>query len=138
MTLPNRPSRLTRGTIILIAVVQIILGGVFIFAPDTFASLEGLPTAPAWTAWIFGMFGARSLAFGAGMLWALTDLRRNASWLVTMIGVQMVDWLATLWALQAGKVTLMQVSTAPFLPVLFILVLALELRRQTRTADQPA
>lgn len=121
--------RFTRGVIILIAVVQIILGVVFILSPPTFSGLMGLTQAPAWTDWMFAMLGARALGFAYGMLLAQRDVVRYASWLVAMIVVQALDWIATIAALVAGKVTLAQVSTAPFLPILFVAVLAAALLR---------
>jgi len=124
------PSLFTKGTIVLIAAVQIALGVIFTLSPATFPALVGLPPAPAWTDWIFAQFGARALGFAFGMLIALRDVRRHASWLTAMIGVQSIDWITTILALQSGKIGLAQVSTAAFLPVLFIVVLALELRRQ--------
>jgi hypothetical protein len=126
----SRPSLFTRGTIILIVLVQIVLGVIFILSPGTFPAFLGLPPAPSWTDWMFAQFWARALGFDFGMLIALRDIRRHAPWLAAMIGVQAIDWIATILAVETGKVTLAQVSTAAFLPVLFMAVLALELRRQ--------
>jgi hypothetical protein len=120
----------TKATIVLIAMVQIALGVIFTLSPGTFPAVMDLPAAPAWTDWIFAQFGARALGFAFGMLLALRDTRRYASWIAAMIGVQAIDWIATILAVTAGKVTLAQVSTAAFLPILFIAVLAAELRRQ--------
>ena len=66
---------------------------------------------------MFAMLGARALGFAYGMLIAQRDVVRYASWLVAMIIVQALDWVATLVALTAGKVTLAEVSTTPFLPI---------------------
>ncbi len=130
---------LTRGVIILIAVAQIILGAMFLLAPGSFPALLGLPAAPAWTDWMFAMLGARALGFAYGMLIAQRDVVRYASWLVAMIIVQALDWVATLVALTAGKVTLAQVSTAPFLPILFVAVMAAALLRgRSRRIAEPA
>jgi hypothetical protein len=124
------PSLFTRATITLIALVQIALGVIFTLSPGMFPAIMGLPAAPAWTDWIFAQFGARALGFAFGMLLALRDTRRYASWIAAMIGVQAIDWIATILAVTAGKVTLAQVSTAALLPILFIAVLGAELRRQ--------
>lgn len=129
----DRPGTIARGVIVLILIVQLVLGVVFTFAPQAFAHLLGLPPAPAWTDWMFAQFGARALGFAYGMRLALRDPRANAGWLRAMVLVQAIDWLGTLAALFAGKVTWLQTSTAPFLPVLFVVVLVLELRRQATT-----
>lgn len=120
----------TRAVIIFIAIVQIILGVLFLVSPGAFAASLGLPPAPAWTDWMFAMFGARALGFAFGMLVAQRDIARHASWLSAMIVVQALDWIATILALVQGKVTLAQVSTAPFLPILFIAVLGWALWRR--------
>ncbi|MDE2578088.1 MAG: hypothetical protein KGL46_04725 [Hyphomicrobiales bacterium] len=129
----EKPSRFTRGTIVLIMIVQVMLGLVFVITPHSFPSMMGLPPAPGWTDWIFAQFGARALGFAYGMFVALRDLRRHAHWLTAMIIVQVIDWIGTALALYAGSVNLAQVSTAPFLPILFIIVLAQELARQRKT-----
>ena len=41
-----------------------------------------------------------------------------------MIGIQAVDWFATIAYLLTGTVAIAQVSTAAFLPVVFVAVLA--------------
>ena len=88
---------------------------------------------------MFAMLGARALGFAYGMLIAQRDVVRYASWLVAMIIVQALDWVATLVALTAGKVTLAQVSTAPFLPILFVAVMAAALLRgRSRRIAEPA
>lgn len=129
-----RPSLLTRAVIGLIIIVQVALAIVFIFAPAAFPQMMSLDPAPAWTGWIFAQFGARCLGFAFGMAVALRDMARHAAWLWAMIIVQAVDWVGTLLPLAAGTLKLSQVSTAPFLPVLFVIVLGLELLRQRRAA----
>lgn len=121
---------LSMVTIVLIAVVQLALAIVFIIFPDRFAAMLGLEEAPPWTSWIFAQYGARALGFSYGMWLVLRDARRHVAWIKAMIAVQVIDWIGTVLALAGGHVTLAQVATAPFLPVLFVIVLAGELRRQ--------
>lgn len=130
----NKPSRFTVIVVVMIALVQLVLGVAFIAFPQQFSTLLGLERPPGWTDWIFAMFGARALGFSFGMWLVLRDPSRHSNWIRAMIIVQVIDWVGTMLALAAGKVTLAQVSTAPFLPMLFVVVLALELRRQARTA----
>ena len=120
--------RFAQAILLFIAFVQAILGIVFLVSPAAFAAAMGLAAAPAWTEWIFAMFGARALGFAFGMVVAQRDIARHRSWLVAMIGVQALDWIGTLWALAQNKVSLGQVATAPFLPILFVIVLAAALR----------
>lgn len=118
---PPRP--LLRWTLYGIALVQFVLGLGFLFSPEGMARQLGLPPVPGWANWLFGMMAARFLAVGVGMLLAARDPLRHRAWIGAMVGIQLIDWLVTLYSLWLGTVTLAQVSTASFLPVLFIAVL---------------
>jgi hypothetical protein len=73
------------------------------------------------------------------MILCLRNTKRYASWLTAMLFVQALDWIATILAVEAGKVTLTQAGGAAFLPVLFMIVLGFELRRQSTSlaAEHP-
>ncbi len=127
---------IVRPTLVIIGIVQIVLGAAFL-VPNAFASLLGLPDAPAWATWMLVMFSARAFGFGFGMLLASRDPRRHRSWIVAMIGVQAVDWLGTMAYVLTGTLTLATVTTAAFLPLVFIGVLwgaAAEDTREPATA----
>lgn len=130
-------SLILRITLGLIAAFQIALGLLFIVAPGLYAQLVGLPRAPAWTAWIFGMFGARALGYAVGLIVAMRDPQRHRLWIVTMIGIQAVDWVLTVMLILQGALTLTQASTAAFMPVLFVIALALTVPRGGPTAALP-
>ena len=119
-------------TLRFIAVVQIVLGLAFLLAPGPTAVVLGLAKAPGWTEWLFGMMAARFLGFGYGMVLAARAPARNLAWIRAMIGIQTVDWLVTLYYLWQGSVTLSQVTTASFLPIVFVLLLAWAYPRATR------
>jgi len=116
-------SRVLRYMLGFIGVVQLFLGLVFIFLPMQFASLVGLSSTPPWALWMFAMFGARALGFAYGMFVAMRDPARHSAWIRAMIVVQAIDWIDTMYFLMNGSVTLMQVTTAAFLPIIFIAVL---------------
>lgn len=113
---------LLKPTLYVIAVVQIVLGAVLL-VPGGFSGLMSLEAAPGWVDWILAMFAARAIGFGFGMFLAARNPIENRSWIVAMVGVQAIDWLATIAYLATGTVTLGQVTTAVFLPVVFILIL---------------
>jgi len=115
--------RLLRSTLAVIGVVQLMFGLIFILVPGQFATFFNLPSAPDWVNWLFAMMGARFAGYAVGMFLAYRDPQRHRSWIPIMIGIQAVDWLATIFYLLNGTVTLAQVATAPFLPLLFIVVL---------------
>jgi hypothetical protein len=112
--------RITLGAI---GIVQLILGIVFIFAPAQFATVLGLATTPTWVPWMFAMFGARALGFAYGMFLALRNPQDHRDWIGAMIAVQVIDWIATIYFLLQGVVSLPQVSGASFLPIIFLIVL---------------
>ncbi len=110
-----------RVTLLVIAGFQLVLGALFLVAPGATADLFGLaPDAPPWARWLFAMMAARFLGYAYGMVVAARDPLRHVSWIDSMIAVQAIDWIATLAVLAAGDLTLQQVSTAAFMPVLFI------------------
>ena len=117
--------KLLSPTLRLIAAVQFALGLAFALAPEASAQALGLAPAPGWANWLLGMLAARCLAFGYGMWWAARHPAQARLWIGSMVFVQAVDWLVTLKYLALGAVTLAQVSTASFLPVVFMLVLGL-------------
>ena len=115
--------KLFKRTLVVIGVVQLVLG-VAMLVPDLFQRMMGLDEAPEWVNWLFAMFGARAVGFGYGMLVAARNPAQNMTWIRAMIGVQAIDWVATLAYLATGAVTLAQVTTAAFLPVVFIVILS--------------
>ena len=123
--------RITLGAI---GIVQLILGVVFLFMPSQFATVLGLAVIPAWVPWMFAMFGARALGFAYGMFLAMRQPEQHRAWIGSMIVVQAIDWIATIYFVLQGAVTLPQVSGASFLPILFILVLVTRYPRQNAKA----
>jgi len=121
-------------TLWFIAVVQIVLGLAFLFAPQATAQSLGLPGAPGWTNWLFGMMAARFLGFGYGMALAARNPAGSLHWIKAMVGIQAVDWLVTLYYLGLGAVSLAQVTTASFLPIVFVGLLLWCYPRNVRAA----
>lgn len=130
----SRFPRLLGATLRFIAVVQFVLGLAFLAVPEQAAHAFGLSVAPGWANWLFGMMSARFLGFGYGMLVAAHDPVTARPWIKAMIVIQAIDWMVTLKYLYTGAVTLAQVSTASFLPVLFVIVLVLGLPKTTRAS----
>ena len=116
-------------TLRFIAIVQFVLGLSFLLAPEFTSHAMGLAAAPEWTNWLFGMMAARFLGYAWGLWLAAKDPVAARPWVISMIAIQAIDWLVTLKYLATGAVTLAQVSTASFLPVLFVIALAIGLPR---------
>ena len=116
--------RQLRISLIIIGIVQGFFGVLFLVAPATAPQLLGLPgEQPAWVTWLFAMMAARFLGYAVGMLVAARDPFRGESWINTMIGIQAVDWLATLAVLATGALDIRNVTTAAVLPPLFVAAL---------------
>ena len=116
-----RPLRIS---LYVIGASQLFFGAGFLFLPGVVEDLFQLgPDAPSWADWLVAMLGARFLGYGAGMLAAARQPERHVAWVNTMIGVQAIDWAATLAYLVSGDLRLAQVGTAAFLPVLFVAAL---------------
>ena len=106
--------------------------------PGLFASLVGLEATPEWVNWMLAMFAARALGFAYGMFLAARNPAANLSWITAMIGVQAIDWLAPIGYLITGAVTIGQVTTAAFLPIVFIVVLGRFVLSSDASATSPA
>lgn len=115
---------------------QLVLGLAFFAAPGPVAHQLGFaPAAPGWVNWLLAMMAARFLGYAYGMFWAARHPDGAGPWIDTMIVIQTIDWLATVAYLHSGDVTLRQVTTASFMPVLFIVALAwFHPRRSTQAA----
>lgn len=126
-----------KWTLIVIGVAQLVLGIIFL-VPGLFASILGLEDTPEWVNWMFAMFSARAIGFAYGMFLAARNPAANLSWIKAMIGVQAFDWLATVGYLLTGAVTIAQVTTAAFLPVVFIVILGRSVRSSGEAAATAA
>jgi hypothetical protein len=116
--------RALRATLIVIGIFQLFFGVLFLAAPVTAAEVLHLgAVAPPWANWLLAMMAARFLGFGYGMFVAARDPHGRVAWINAMIGIQAIDWLATLGFVLTGTLSLAQVSTAAVAPPLFILAL---------------
>jgi hypothetical protein len=113
-----------RISLVVIAISQLVLGLAFLLAPGPFETLLNLtPAAPAWADWLIAMLGARFLGYAVGMFVAARDPQRHQAWIATMIGIQAVDWAATMAYVVRGQLTFAQVGPAAVLPVFFVAAL---------------
>jgi hypothetical protein len=107
-----------------IGVSQLLLGAAFLLLPGIIEGLFDLrPGAPAWANWLIAMLGARFLGYAAGLFVAARQPERHLAWINTMIGIQVIDWIATVAYLARGELRLAQVGIAAALPLFFVGVL---------------
>ena len=111
-------------TLYFIGVVQIGLGLTFLLTPKMYPQMVNLTQAPDWVSWMLVFTSARMIGFGIGMFIAAQDPIRHKLWIQIMIGLQTMDWVGTVFYIFSGVVTIVQVSTASFLPIIFLVLLA--------------
>ena len=107
-------------TLYFIGIVQIVLGLTFLLTPTMYPKMVNLAKAPDWVSWILIFTSARMIGFGVAMFIAAQDPIKHKLWIQIMIGLQALDWTGTVFYIVLGAVTLVQVSTASFLPLIFI------------------
>ena len=124
--------RLLQITLWFIALVQLVLGLAFLLVPEAAAVALHFPAAPGWVNWLLGMMAARCLGFAYGLWLVARTLDQARPWVVAMVGIQALDWVVTVKYLAIGAVSLSQVTTAAFLPVLFVVALLMGLPRKIK------
>lgn len=123
-------------TLAVIGIVQVFFGLLLVLAPGQFAPLFHFSVAPGWVNWLFVMGGARFLGAGYGMFVAMQDPLKHRAWINAMIGIQALDWIATLANLWSKTITVSQATTATFLPLVFIVALLVFYpRKQASTGE---
>jgi len=116
-------------------VIQFFFGALFVFAPPSAPGMLHLAGGePHWVTWLFVMMGARFLGYGVGMFVAARDPQHNLTWINTMIVIQVIDWVGTVWALTLGGLGLRNVTTAIVLPLAIVAALVWWHPRRQRNA----
>lgn len=128
--------RVLQITLIVVGTMQLVFGAMLVVTPAQFGATFGFEEAPAWVYWMFTGAGGRSLVFAYGMFLAARQPERHLPWIQGMIGVQAVDWLATLYGINSGAFTLAQAGLSAVLPLVFVvLLLVFYPRKQTSTLE---
>ncbi|WP_332692948.1 hypothetical protein [Devosia sp.] len=113
----------------LIAISQIVLGALTLFAPALFFSAMGLSMPPTDTFYIVGMLAARFLAFGIVLVVLAGRKSVDPLWLQSMVVIQFVDLAAGLYYTASGVLPLTASAFPMFNAVLFSILLIVALRR---------
>ena len=111
---------LLKFSLYFVGVVQTGLGLTFLLTPKLYPQMVNLATAPDWVSWILVFTSARMIGVGIAMFIAAQDPIKHKLWIQIMVGLQVIDWTGTVFYIALGAVSLMQVSTASFLPLIFI------------------
>lgn len=117
----------------LIAASQIVLGSIYLFAPQWFIAWQGLTPIAADTGYPLAMFAARLLVYGVGMIVIARQPVKYAIWLDGMIAIQFIDLAAGLYYTTTGVVVFADALIPMFNAAIFI-VLMLLVRKPGATA----
>ena len=98
-----------QALLILIGVVQLVLGALFLFAPQM----------------IMSMLAARFIALGIGMFWCARAPEQNLFWINNMILIQVIDLAVGIYYTTTGVVALSSSAFPMFNATLFIILLCL-------------
>ena len=112
-----------QGLLILIGIVQLVLGVLFLFAPQALMGWMGLTVPAADAGYILGMLAARFIAYGLGMFWCARDPEVNIFWINNMILVQVIDLAAGVYYTATGVVDVTSTAFPMFNAALFIILL---------------
>lgn len=106
----------------LVAVIQLLLGLLYLAAPQWLLAQMGHSAAPPDLLYPLGMLAARFIAYGAGLWIASRAPQRHALWIRLMGVIQLIDLGAGVVATATGTVPL-SLSAFPMVNALWIAAL---------------
>ncbi len=109
--------------LVIIGTVQLILGTLFLFAPQAIMGWMGLAVPAADAGYILGMLAARFIAYGIGMFWSARNPAENAFWINNMILIQLIDLAVGVYYTVTGVVALSSSGFAMFNATVFVILL---------------
>lgn len=121
---------LTRALLRLIGVIQLVLGVLYLLAPQWLLARMGHSPAPADLLYPLAMLAARFIAYGIGLCWAASAPQRHVPWLRLMALIQLIDLGAGVVATASGTVTL-ALSGFPMVNAVWITAVCLLAGRRT-------
>lgn len=115
-----------------IGVSQIILGGLYLFAPTYFIEWQNMQAPASSIHYILAMFSARLFVYGVGMFIIAQNATKYRIWLDGMIAIQLIDLLAGVY-FTTCNVVLLADSFVPMFNASFFIILMLWLRRYAKS-----
>lgn len=122
----------------LIGVVQLVLGALYLFAPQFFIAWQGLSEIGADIGYPLAMLAARFIVYGLGMFVIASDPVRYRIWADGMILIQVIDLAAGVFYTATGVVSIAHSGFPMFNAALFIIGLALLRRKGAVTPAKTA
>jgi len=106
-----------------IAVSQLILGALTLFAPAPFFLMMGLSAPAPDNQYMLAMLGARFVASGLAFVWLSRQAVPDRRWIRNMVFIQLIDLAAGVYYLAAGIVPLSVAGFPMFNAAAFSLLL---------------
>ncbi len=111
-----------------IGVVQLVLGALYLFAPQFFIAWQGLSEIGKDINYPLGMLAGRFIVYGLGMFVIASDSVRYRIWADGMIAIQAVDLVVGLFYTATGVVAIAHSGFPMFNAILLIILLVLARR----------
>lgn len=111
-----------------IGVVQLVLGALYLFAPQFFVGWQGFSEIGHDIKYPLGMLAARFIVYGVGMFVIASDPQRYRIWADGMIAIQAIDLAVGVFYTGTGVVDIAHSGFPMFNATMFIIGLTL-LRR---------
>lgn len=113
----------------LIAFIQMLLGMLYLLAPQWLLAQMGHSAAPPDLVYPLGMLAARFIAYGVGLWVASRDVTAHRLWIRLMVLIQLVDLGAGVVATATGAVPL-SLSAFPMFNAVWIAAVCAWLGRE--------
>lgn len=113
----------------LIAFIQMLLGMLYLLAPQWLLAQMGHSAAPPDLVYPLGMLAARFIAYGVGLWVASRDVTAHRLWIRLMVLIQLVDLGAGVVATASGTVPL-SLSVFPMFNAVWIAAVCAWLGRE--------
>ncbi|OBH29006.1 hypothetical protein A5692_21900 [Mycobacterium sp. E342] len=130
--------RFLRASMIVVGIIQLGIGAMYLAAPAAVVVMLGVaPGAPPWVNFVLATAGARFIGYGIGMVAAARSPGRHHLWIDTMIAIQLIDVIATLFYLANGTLPREHHELAVALPLLWVVLLGWASLRVRRASPTP-
>jgi hypothetical protein len=107
-------------TMIVWAVVGILFGLGFVFAPEQLCSMFRFEEAPAYVPYFLALLGIAYILAGVFVIIAVRDPMKHLMWVQLAIVWSLLDALAALYFIIRGNVNFSQAGMVPIIDVIFV------------------
>ncbi|OBF59449.1 hypothetical protein A5756_05630 [Mycobacterium sp. 852002-53434_SCH5985345] len=122
-----------------LGLIQIANGAVSLVAPSVVAEMYGAPAGSPGVHFLLATAGARFIGYGIGMVAAAWAPRRHQLWIITMLGIQVVDFVAIMVFIADGTFPVSRFGPTVALPLVWVVVLgwvSMRNRRPSSASEQ--